>query len=292
MVVTVLSLRGGQRPTRQSQEIASSSTRNDSVRKVLKILKKRFPNPGAMELGGDPFRTLCAVMLSARTRDEQVLKLLPGFFAAFPTPGALAAATVKDIEAKVNTIGMYRQKAKNLKKMAERLERPEKAERRRGEVPDTMEELVELPGVGRKTASVVLASCFGQDAIAVDTHVHRVTNRLGWVRTKTPEKTEAALLAIVPKDVMKIVNQVFVKFGRYVCIGAPRCWMCPVKDACAYAKKNLVPPANADAIRADIERRERELETSRRFVIARSEATRQSQGIASRQRRAGRFRSQ
>lgn len=229
---------------------------------VLRTLKKRFPNPGAMELGGDPYRTLVAVILSARTRDEQVLKLLPGFFKAFPAPQKLAKADQTAVESKINTIGMYRQKARNIRAMAQSL-----VTDFGGRVPASMDELVSLRGVGRKTASVVLVACFGQRAIAVDTHVHRVTNRLGWVRTKTPEATERALLGLVPPDVMRIVNQVFVKFGRYLCIpGKPRCWDCPVRAQCAYPKKNLVPPKDADAIRADIERRERELENLRRSV--------------------------
>ncbi len=232
------------------------------VRTVLAALRKSFANPGAMEVG-TPYHTLAAVILSARTRDEQVLKLLPGFFRAFPNPSALAKADVKSIKARVNTIGMYRQKARNLKAMAGQL-----VSVFGGEVPKTMDELVSLKGVGRKTASVVLVACFGKKAIAVDTHVHRVTNRLGWVKTKTPEKTEAALLALVPEDAQPTVNRVFVKFGRYVCIpGKPRCWMCPIKDHCAFAKKNLVPPKDADAIRADIERREKELEALRRRAL-------------------------
>ncbi len=235
------------------------------IERVLRLLKSTFPNPGAMELG-DSYRTIVGVILSARTRDEQVLKLLPEFFKAFPTMEKLAAANQKSIESKVNTIGMYRQKAEHLWGMAGRLGRAGRAGR--WQVPDTMEELVELPGVGRKTASVVLASCFGKSAIAVDTHVHRVTNRLGWVHTKTPEQTEAALLAIVPASVTRIVNQVFVKFGRYVCIpGKPRCWACPVREYCALTNKNLAAPKDADAVLADIERRENELESSRQSVL-------------------------
>lgn len=231
------------------------------IRHVLRALIRRFPNPGAMELG-DPYRTLVAVMLSARTRDEQVLKLLPGFFKAFPNAKKLAAADVPAIEAKVSTIGMYRQKARNLRAMAQSL-----VADFGGRVPETMEGLVSLRGVGRKTASVVLVVCFGKPAIAVDTHVHRVTNRLGWVKAGTPEKTEAALLRIVPSDVMRVVNQVFVKFGRYVCIpGRPRCWACPIKDLCAYQNKNLVPPKDTDAVLEDIDRREAELERLRKAV--------------------------
>ncbi len=239
---------------------------NDSgkISRILKKLKQVFPNPGAMELG-DPFRTLVAVMLSARTRDEQVLKLLPGLFESFPTVERLATATVLQIESRINTIGMYRQKAKNLKAMAERLVRAEGAER--GVVPRTMEGLTELPGVGRKTASVVLLACFGEPAIAVDTHVHRVTNRLGWVKTNAPGKTEMALRQVVPKSMWRSVNQVFVKFGRYVCIpGRPRCWMCPIQADCPYKNKMLVPPKEADLIREANKRREDKLEADRQAV--------------------------
>lgn len=237
------------------------SATNTEIAAVLRALKKRFPNPGAMELG-EPYRTIVGVILSARTRDEQVLKLLPGFFKAFPTVQKLAAADQKTVESKVGTIGMYRQKAKNIRAMAKLV-----ATKHMGVVPRTMEELVELPGVGRKTASVVLVACFDTPAIAVDTHVLRVTNRLGWVNAKTPVKAEAALLKIVPRDIMRTVNQVFVKFGRYVCIpGKPRCWACPIKDRCAYKNKNLVAPKDADAVRADIERREQELERLRERV--------------------------
>lgn len=231
------------------------------IPRVLKLLKKQFPNPGAMELG-DPYRTIVGVVLSARTRDEQVLKLLPEFFRTFPFFARLAQASVKDVNAKIATIGMHRQKAKNLVALAQSIE-----QNFEGMVPSKMDDLVSLTGVGRKTASVVLVSCFDQPAIAVDTHVHRVTNRLGWVRTKTPEKTETALLKIVPTNLMRVVNQVFVKFGRYICIGGrPRCWMCPIQKHCAFKQKNLVAPKNAELIKRDIAKRESDLETLRQSV--------------------------
>ncbi len=238
-------------------EIASKE-----IQTVLKILKRAFPNPGAMQLE-NPYRTLVGVILSARTRDEQVLKLLPGFFAAFPTPQTLADANVLAIRAKISTIGMFRQKAKNLKKMAEVL-----VTRFGGEVPRTMDELLSLAGVGRKTASVLLVACFDTAAIAVDTHVHRVTNRLGWVKTSTPTKTEQALLALVPPRLHSVVNSVFVKFGRYVCMpGRPRCWMCPISDFCAFKNKNFLAPKDAEAVMGDIARREAALEASRQACL-------------------------
>lgn len=232
-----------------------------SMVEALKCLKRRWKNSGAMEIG-NPYQNLVAVMLSARTRDEQVLKLLPGFWKAFPTPRGLSKATTKQIESRINTIGMYRQKAKNLRKMASDV-----VERFDGNIPQTMDELVSLAGVGRKTASVVLVASFNTPAIAVDTHVHRVTNRLGWVKTKTPEKTETELLKMIPRAWYKTVNRVFVKHGRYLCIAKPRCWACPVKDLCAFKNKNLVAPKNADEILADIERREAVLEDLRKQAV-------------------------
>lgn len=231
------------------------------IARVLNILKRRWQNPGAMHLE-DPYRTIVGVALSARTRDEQVLKLLPAFFKRFPSPKELGDASEAEIRSYINTIGMYRQKAKNLKKLGTDL-----IKRFSGKVPRTMEELVTLAGVGRKTASVMMTACFNTQAIAVDTHVHRVTNRLGWVKTKTPEKTEQALLTLVPEKLHSTVNQVFVKHGRYVCLPKPRCWMCPVRDFCAFKKKNVTPPKDADAIMADMERREEALESLRRSLL-------------------------
>lgn len=235
--------------------------KEEEIINALKKLKRVFKNPGAMEIG-NPYQNLVGVLLSARTRDEQVLLLMPGFFKAFPTVEILAKADVKTIESKINTIGMYRQKSKNLKKMAERI-----VEEYKGEVPNTMEDLITLAGVGRKTASVVLSASFKKPAIAVDTHVFRVTNRLGWVNTKTPEKTEAALLDLIPDQHKRKVNQVFVKHGRYICISKPRCWICPINDICPFKAKNLTPPKNADAIKADIKKREERLEKLREDAV-------------------------
>ncbi len=232
----------------------------DDIDFVLTALKKIFPEPGAMEIGG-AYHAVVAVALSARTRDEQVLKLLPGFFRAFPDVETLSKADEQFICSKINTIGMYRQKAKNLKKMALRV-----VEVFDGKIPGTMEELTSLAGVGRKTASVILPYIYGVPAIAVDTHVHRVTNRLGWVKAATPAATEKKLLKIIPLEQMKRVNEVFVKHGRYLCISAPRCWACPLVDVCAFPKKNLIAPKNAEAILADVERREAELQRLRRAV--------------------------
>jgi endonuclease III len=220
----------------------------DAVVKILRKLSALYPNDGALHVG-TPYHMVVMVALSARTRDEQILKLAPKFFETFPTVQSLATASIAQITDRINTIGMYKQKAKNLSRMAHVI-----IDEFGGEVPASMENLVRLPGVGRKTASVLLAAMFDTPAIAVDTHVHRVVNRLGWVKTKTVDATERALLKLVPKSLHHIVNRVFVPFGRTICVATPRCWTCPLVNACAFAKKNLTPPANASVILATIEK--------------------------------------
>jgi endonuclease-3 len=232
------------------------------IEKVLKKLSEQFKNPGGMVVGG-PYKTLVGVILSARTRDEQVLKLLPNLFKVYPNVEVMAGASVSEIQSMINTIGMYKQKAKNLKKMADTVVKDFN-----GKIPDNIDDLVLLAGVGRKTASVVLVACFNKPAIAVDTHVHRVTNRMGWVNTKTPLHTEGSLLKLVPKKLHDLINRVFVKFGRYICIPSkPRCWMCPVKQYCRFGDKNTIRPKDADFIESDIIRREEELEVLRKEVL-------------------------
>jgi endonuclease-3 len=218
---------------------------------TLTKLSRLYPQDGALHVG-TPYHMVVMVALSARTRDEQILKLAPKFFETFPTVQSLAAASIAQITSRINTIGMYKQKARNLSRMAHVV-----VNEFGGEVPSTMESLVRLPGVGRKTASVVLAAVFNTPAIAVDTHVFRVVHRLGWVKESTVEATERALLRIVPKAVQRLVNRVFVPFGRTICTTAPRCWTCPLVNECAFAKKNLVPPPNASLILEGIEKTHR-----------------------------------
>ncbi len=207
-----------------------------TVRKTIATLVRNFPGKGAVELDR-PEDVLLATVLSARTRDEQVLKVYPKLRKAFPTLKALAAADVKDIASSIKEIGLFRAKAKSMKGIAKAL-----IEKHGGKVPRTMDELVALPGVGRKTANCVLCYAYKIPSIAVDTHVQRVTNRLGWVKTKRPEDTEQALYRVIPKDLWLDVNRVFVKFGRTVCIpGRPRCHICPVARWCAYPNKTPKP---------------------------------------------------
>lgn len=232
----------------------------EEIIKTLKILRRHYPDGGVLEIG-KPYHMVVAVMLSARTTDAQVLKRLPVFFKSFPNPTKLAGASVSEIEKHIDTLGLYKSKAKNLKALGEMLVKDFK-----GEVPQTIDELVKLPGVGIKTASVVMVGAFGAQAIAVDTHVFRVVNRLGWVKAKTPEEMEKKLRKIVPEAHWKDINHTMVPFGRAICIPNPRCYACPVKDLCAFGKKNLVPPKNAEEILAEAETRHKALEKNRDAV--------------------------
>lgn len=239
---------------RQSPAAVNTPSNMTDQKTIVATIKKLRPlfahHGGSLEIG-TPYHMLVLVILSARTRDEQVLKLAPGFFKAFPTVERLAKADLAAITAKVNTVGMYKQKAKNLQAMAKSV-----VADFGGEIPSTIDELTTLAGVGRKTASVILVAIFDTPAIAVDTHVFRVVHRLGWAKAKTPAALEAKLLKIVPRELQADCNRVFVPFGRAVCTPTPRCWMCPVRDLCAYPKKNLTAPDNADAIRASVEKQQ------------------------------------
>ena len=207
-----------------------------AIRKTIEILKRAYPGKGAVELDR-PEDVLLATVLSARTRDEQVLKVYPKLRKAFPTLRSLASAKTGDIEKPLAEIGLFRAKARAMKGIAARL-----LAEHGGKVPKTREALVALPGVGRKTAACVLCYAFRIPAIAVDTHVQRIANRLGWTRTKRPEDTEQALMRLVPEDLWLHVNRVFVQFGRTTCLpGRPRCYACPVARFCAYPHKTPKP---------------------------------------------------
>lgn len=183
-----------------------------------------------------PFQLLIAVILSAQATDVSVNKATPALFAAYPTPEALAQAPMEDIIAKIRKIGLYRNKAKNIKACAEML-----LEDYGGVVPNTREELVKLPGVGRKTANVVLGDAFGVPAIAVDTHVERVTKRLRICKlSASVTEVEATLMRKIPKELWVKSHHTLIFFGRYHCTArAPKCEICPLLDMCQDGKDRL-----------------------------------------------------
>lgn len=186
---------------------------------------------------GNPEDTLIATLLSAQTTDVQVLRVYPAFRRRFPSLKALAEADWENIAAEISSVGLYRTKAKAIKKLAQIL-----LEDFQGKVPSTMEELTRLPGVGRKTASVVLSFAFGKPAIAVDTHVFRIAKRLGWSKARDPKKMEMELRTLVPEASWSEINRTFVPFGRETCQARrPQCWRCPVADLCPYPNKTEGP---------------------------------------------------
>ncbi|MCZ7385072.1 MAG: endonuclease III [Candidatus Methanoperedens sp.] len=198
---------------------------------IISRLKNRYP-PGKFNLR-DPFLQLIATVLSQRTRDEVTDRASEKLFSKYGTPAALAHADVADIEELIREVGFYRIKAPRVKEIARIISNDYK-----GKVPDDMEALLLLPGVGRKTANCVLVYGFGKDAIAVDTHVHRISNRLGLVSTKSPEETEIKLREVLPKKHWRNINELFVRFGQDICrpVG-PKCEVCMLGEMCPSKRK-------------------------------------------------------
>jgi endonuclease-3 len=180
------------------------------------------------ERRADPFHILVSTMISLRTKDEVTSVASERLLSRAPTAQALARLGQKQIAELIFPAGFYNTKAKNLKAMAEML-----ISRYHGRVPESMEQLLELPGVGRKTANLVRNLGYGLDGICVDTHVHRISNRLGWVRTRTPEQTESALEKVLPRKYWIPINELLVRFGQTVCTPvSPLCSRCPIEQQC------------------------------------------------------------
>ncbi len=201
---------------------------------VLRILEQAYPrwNAPVIQLmkqrRRDPFHILVGTVLSLRTQDPVTHRAAQRLLQVAPSPEALLRLSEEDIQQLIYPVGFYRVKARNLKKIARIL-----VERYGGRVPETLEELLALPGVGRKTANLVLSEGFGKPAICVDTHVHRITNRLGFVHTKTPEQTERELRRKVPVAWWPKINFLLVAFGQTICRPVrPRCDQCPVAHLC------------------------------------------------------------
>ena len=179
---------------------------------------------------GDPFRILIGTILSHRTRDENTSKAVENLFSRYKTPQQLASANPSVVRKLIRPSGFYNMKTKNIIKVSRQL-----LENFGGEVPTTVDELLTLHSVGRKTANCVMVYAFNQPAIPVDTHVHRISNRLGLVKTKKPEETEEALTKSVPRRYWLDLNDLFVRFGQTTCkpIG-PRCGECTLRTECRY----------------------------------------------------------
>ncbi|OQX63670.1 MAG: endonuclease III [Desulfococcus sp. 4484_241] len=198
---------------------AMKSARKKSQAPVVTLIANR---------GATPFEILVSTILSLRTKDEVTGRAAQKLLARANTPEQIMELTEKQIEKLIYPVGFYHTKAKRLRQICRIL-----TEQYGGQVPDDLEALLELPGVGRKTANLVLIEGFGKDAVCVDTHVHRISNRTGIVDTKTPEQTEFALRKKLPKSHWKQYNELLVSFGQTVCTPlSPFCSRCPVEAEC------------------------------------------------------------
>ncbi len=178
--------------------------------------------------GGTPFEILVSTLLSLRTKDEVTLEATLRLFNKAKTPQDILNLDLTDLEKLIYPVGFYPTKSKRLKEISRIL-----LDEYSGQVPDTIEALLKLPGVGRKTANLVLTEGFKKPAICVDTHVHRISNRTGFVSTKNPDQTEFALREILPKKYWVSYNEILVAFGQVLCRPiSPWCSKCPVADIC------------------------------------------------------------
>jgi len=183
---------------------------------------------------GDPFKILIGTILSARTRDEVTTAVIKALFSRFKNPDELSRANLSDIKKLIQKIGFYNVKASRLKEVSQLI-----IKKYNGEVPSNLDDLLTLPGVGRKTANCVLVYGFKKAAIPVDIHVHRISNRIGIVNTKNPEETENVLQKSIDKKYWIRVNETFVTFGQNICLPIkPKCNVCELTKMCKYYSKN------------------------------------------------------
>lgn len=208
-----------------------------NARVILNRLAKLYPDIGTALAYSEPWQLLVSTVMSAQTTDENVNKVTKVLFAEYPTPEDLAAANPEDVEKIIFSTGYYRQKTKSIIALCGDL-----VDRYDGEVPADLDQLIELRGVGRKTASVVLAEVWGIPAIAVDTHVKRVASRVGLTANADPEKVEKDLMALYPEERWAEISMTVIQFGRDVCDAKkPLCWKCPLRDRCSYEEKTIQP---------------------------------------------------
>ena len=204
----------------------------ETVRMVMETLAATYHGQGAVELI-DPFAVLVATVISQRTREEQTTIVSVRVLARFPDAAALAVADESELYNLLEGSEYREAKAARLIEMAKIL-----VEKFGGQIPDTIDDLLCLPGVGRKTANCVLIYAFQKEALCVDIHCHRITNRLGWVTTKTPDQTEKALEKVMPRDLWAGSNRLFLQHGRALCgPGTPLCSRCPVRQWCTYGNE-------------------------------------------------------
>ena len=206
---------------------------SERVASILRQLQRDYPDVDCALEHETPFHLLIATILSAQCTDERVNRVTPGLFRAYPTPGAFAAADPADVEDRIRSTGFFRNKAKSILGASRAV-----VERHGGELPTTMEELTKLPGVGRKTANVILGTAFQRnDGVVVDTHVKRISRRLGLTRQTDPVKIEQDLMKTLPREEWTIFSHRIIWHGRKVCKAIrPRCGECRLATLCPSAE--------------------------------------------------------
>lgn len=204
--------------------------KSEDINKILDILEETYPEAECALVHKNVYQLIIAVALSAQTTDKSVNQVTPALFEAYPAPDALAAAAPEEVAEYIKRIGMYKTKSKNIVGLAKVL-----VEKYNGQVPDDYDSLVSLPGVGRKTANVVLSVGFGHQRIAVDTHVFRVSNRIGLTCEKDVLKTELSLMERIPEERWSRTHHSLIFHGRNCCDARkPKCDICPIASYCEY----------------------------------------------------------
>ncbi len=206
------------------------------TKEIIEILKETYPDAKCELNYGTPLQLLIATILSAQTTDKKVNEVTKSLFADYPDLDSLLTITNDELEQRIKQLGLYRNKAKNLIMMFNQLK-----EKFNGEVPQTMEELTSLAGAGRKTANVVLSNAFGVPCIAVDTHVFRVSNRLGLAKSENVLQVEKQLQKEIPKEEWTCMHHMLIFHGRRCCIARkPKCNECPLNHICKADDKNII----------------------------------------------------
>jgi endonuclease-3 len=202
--------------------------KRERVRIIIKILKERYPDPKCSLEYSDPFQLLVATRLAAQCTDARVNMITPALFERYPTIEDFANAELSELERLIRSCGLYRTKARDIKAMAKMI-----IGVYGGVIPDTIEVLTKLPGVGRKTANLIVGDVYGKPAVVADTHCIRISNRLGLCSTKNPYKVEKQLRKILPPEESNDFCHRLVLFGREICSSrSPRCDICPLADYC------------------------------------------------------------
>ena len=201
----------------------------DHALKILDRLKEEYPDAKTSLNFNSQFELAVAVVLSAQTTDNQVNEVTKKLFRQYNTPEKIAALNESVLEKLIYGVGLYRTKARNIKKLAQIL-----VDKYQGKVPDEFDELLKLPGVGRKSANVILAVGFNKPGLGVDTHVNRVVNRIGMVAAKDPAKTEMYLKLLIPEERWGEAHHIFIAHGRKICSARnPKCQDCIINEKCA-----------------------------------------------------------